>query len=648
MFKGVLKRRFIFLLVLVFLSSFFVLKIRGVKALIHISDTLSSSVPGSYSNHSIKFQTVHSIPPGGKIVISPESGFFTFPTGFNYSDVDLSTSATSNGVYSERELSNLPTAFSDGVSEVVATSTNVDLTFTLNSSFGINAGNYVLIELGENATYSEFGDLRIMNPSSVGSYSIPIYTYDESGAYIERSLTMVNINRQVAMGNYIQRQRSNGSPSGWLSYGTAQTIMSLYTNYKAHCRYSTASNTPYALMMNEFSYIGATTTGNYHTVEVGGLANGGEYNYFIRCEDETGGQDTVTGCVYSAASTSPYLTASGTPIVSLDCIDYWIKFSVSNIAGGIADDGTGTGGGDNDDIETDDGDGDSSGPGSSAPGGGGMGGGSGGGIGIEVGRGLGSYLPYPPLPDAPGVVLKGWAYPNTDVVILKDGQEQGKALAGSDAEFGAFLEDLVQGVYTFSMWADDSAGRRSKTYSTTFWIDDGTQTTVSDIFLPPTIALRSNSVNVGTSVNVLGQTVPQADVEVWFYPKKDGNVLDSEIIKTTAKADALGSWSALVGTNNLSNGSYLVKARARLGSSEDASVIGDSDFGHTLDCEIGGAVEVESSCAGADLNGDGKVNITDFSILLYYWGTDNECADQNSNGTVDLIDFSIMMYYWTG
>jgi len=42
------------------------------------------------------------------------------------------------------------------------------------------------------------------------------------------------------------------------------------------------------------------------------------------------------------------------------------------------------------------------------------------------------------------------------------------------------------------------------------------------------------------------------------------------------------------------------------------------------------------------------VNITDFSILLYWWGTDNACADQNHNGTVDLIDFSIMMYYWTG
>jgi hypothetical protein len=53
-------------------------------------------------------------------------------------------------------------------------------------------------------------------------------------------------------------------------------------------------------------------------------------------------------------------------------------------------------------------------------------------------------------------------------------------------------------------------------------------------------------------------------------------------------------------------------------------------------------------CPGADLNQDGKVNLIDFSILLYYWGTNNPCADQNQDGIVNLVDFSIMMYYWTG
>ena len=94
-------------------------------------------------------------------------------------------------------------------------------------------------------------------------------------------------------------------------------------------------------------------------------------------------------------------------------------------------------------------------------------------------------------------------------------------------------------------------------------------------------------------------------------------------------------------TVDLANGDYKIKARTTI---EQA---GTSEFGQVLDLAVGGAVEA-GLCEGADLNGDGRVNLTDFSILLYYWGTDDECADQNKDGTVDLTDFSIMMYYWTG
>jgi hypothetical protein len=53
---------------------------------------------------------------------------------------------------------------------------------------------------------------------------------------------------------------------------------------------------------------------------------------------------------------------------------------------------------------------------------------------------------------------------------------------------------------------------------------------------------------------------------------------------------------------------------------------------------------------GADLNGDGKVNSIDFSILLYYWKTKppfkNQNVDINHDGKVDAVDFSIMLYQW--
>jgi hypothetical protein len=52
-----------------------------------------------------------------------------------------------------------------------------------------------------------------------------------------------------------------------------------------------------------------------------------------------------------------------------------------------------------------------------------------------------------------------------------------------------------------------------------------------------------------------------------------------------------------------------------------------------------------------DINKDGKINIVDFSILMYFWGQtnpSNPCADLNKDGIVNLTDFSIMLYWWTG
>lgn len=53
----------------------------------------------------------------------------------------------------------------------------------------------------------------------------------------------------------------------------------------------------------------------------------------------------------------------------------------------------------------------------------------------------------------------------------------------------------------------------------------------------------------------------------------------------------------------------------------------------------------------ADLNYSGKVDLTDLSILLYWWGRKdfynvNSRVDLNRDGKVNLIDFSIMLHYW--
>ena len=51
-----------------------------------------------------------------------------------------------------------------------------------------------------------------------------------------------------------------------------------------------------------------------------------------------------------------------------------------------------------------------------------------------------------------------------------------------------------------------------------------------------------------------------------------------------------------------------------------------------------------------DFNGDGRCDIVDFSILLYYYGRTGSAIaryDLSNNGRVDFYDVSVIMYYWS-
>lgn len=61
--------------------------------------------------------------------------------------------------------------------------------------------------------------------------------------------------------------------------------------------------------------------------------------------------------------------------------------------------------------------------------------------------------------------------------------------------------------------------------------------------------------------------------------------------------------------------------------------------------------EEVSVCPVADFNCDGRVNIKDLSILLYFWDKPYQQVhfyDLNQDGKIDIRDVSILLYYWTG
>ncbi len=232
------------------------------------------------------------------------------------------------------------------------------------------------------------------------------------------------------------------------------------------------------------------------------------------------------------------------------------------------------------------------------------------------------------------VIFKGKAYPNSSITVLKDGKITTTVETESKADFRAEITNLTAGIYTFGLWAKDKDDIKSITYTLTFRVQTDTITTVSGIYLPPTIDIDKTKLQRGEILNILGQTIPNVEVDVYIFSE--------EIIKKT-QADEIGAWFLPFNTQSLEDGLHITKARFQLNDEER------SGFGEVLGFYIGeGVPPGEPICPRADLNKDGRTNLIDFSILLYWWGRDNACSDQNQNGIVDLPDFSIMLYYWTG
>jgi len=258
---------------------------------------------------------------------------------------------------------------------------------------------------------------------------------------------------------------------------------------------------------------------------------------------------------------------------------------------------------------------------------------------------ISAQVPSPPSPPPAGgggvyippietkVIIQGKAYPLISVTVLQDGKVATVTNADSQANFKVEISKITPGVWTFGVWAEDKKGVKSITFSFTTNIISGMITTISGIFLPPTIEIDKTLVQRGEILNILGQTAPQSEVSIIVNSPE-------EIIKKT-KAETDGTWFYDFDTTPLEEGSHTSRAKAT--SLEGLSSTFSQALGFSVGKGMPGAIQK------VDINGDGKINLVDFSILLYNWGIPkNPATDFNDDGKVNLTDFSIMLFYWTG
>lgn len=242
-----------------------------------------------------------------------------------------------------------------------------------------------------------------------------------------------------------------------------------------------------------------------------------------------------------------------------------------------------------------------------------------------------SVLPPAPIKKETKIILEGIAYPWATLTLLEDGKVRKIVSLNQESGFKMDMSNLTQGVYNLALKAKDKQGRESAIFTLAVTVFDQMVTRVGGILMPPTIELQETNLLFNQTLSALGSATPQSKVTIFI----DGKEVSQEIAKSN------GQWFFDYNIAYLIKGVHSIKviAQTRRGLK--------SSFSKTIIFYIE-EKPLKLICAEADLNGDGKVDIIDFSILLFWWGGPNECADQNQDGIVNLIDFSIMMYYWTG
>jgi hypothetical protein len=264
---------------------------------------------------------------------------------------------------------------------------------------------------------------------------------------------------------------------------------------------------------------------------------------------------------------------------------------------------------------------------------------------IVAGGGGGSYSGGTVLSTSvSSIFIEGYAYPSSKVFILKDGQQASSTISDAYGRFKVTLTDITAGNYRFGVYALDQTGVKSSVFTFPAFITLGALTKVSGIFIAPTIVLDKNTVSLGESLTVSGQSMPESTVTISFY----ADVGFFRQIKT----DATGRYSYTVNTSTFASKEYLVKAKATFGQES-------SSFSQAVTFSVGAkgvpVPPVSVKVLKGDVNNDGRVNLIDFSIAAYWYkkplSKQFKAVEQerlNGDEKIDLKDFSIMAYYWTG
>lgn len=232
------------------------------------------------------------------------------------------------------------------------------------------------------------------------------------------------------------------------------------------------------------------------------------------------------------------------------------------------------------------------------------------------------------------VRFSGQAYPGSIIEVLRkssvDTSYENVPLAESSIDaagvFKVSYKAFLQGEYFFAVRAQDKEGRKSGILSFYTNLASVNELVKDDLLLPPTIGSSKVAYSKGENLIVSGYAVAGKKVEVEI----------EGFAQTEVLSESDGRYSVSTTTANFDIKDYFVKARQLISE----TVV--SGYSAPI------AVRISSlQFPRADFNGDNKVDISDWSVFLFRWGSKEGALrikiDMNSDGKIDVFDLSIFL-----
>lgn len=243
------------------------------------------------------------------------------------------------------------------------------------------------------------------------------------------------------------------------------------------------------------------------------------------------------------------------------------------------------------------------------------------------GGGVGSGTPIT-------VTFSGQAYPGCAIEVLRKSAQDtlfqiiptGTASIKEDGAFEISHTGLMREEYLYALRIKDKDGRKT---TLSFDVNLLTQNsfTLKDILAPPTVEVKNTLLLRAEDLQIIGYAAPNNTIEV---------EIDGSAQKGTALADKTGYYGFATSVGPLAVGAHYARVRQ---VAKDGK---KSDWSQTKSFKKSLLLALK-----ADFNSDGKVNITDWSIFLFRWGSPDQklrsTVDLDGNGKIDVIDLSIFL-----